>query len=289
MLHACMLVACTKRHALAPPVFWDTTYGQLGLPWCTHAMQCTKALQVACELAVVHVAEGAAYGLADEAAAAAADAVRAASGAAGYGVPFHSLALEDVFAKDGAALRRACVTEREAFRGDAHANEGRAAAACRPSDVGARGAQAGGADRRECAAREASADIAAAVPASAGELCEQGSGPRPPRAGGGGARDVLGRPSGAASAASAGACGLCEHPGGAAAASGGDGAACAERRERRERLAALLAVRLPSPFCVQPSAPACCGCVCARGLFQRRLCSLHAWTSLTCAATRHTG
>ena len=224
---------------------------------------------------MVHVAEGAAYGLAAEAAAAAADGVRAASGAAGYGLPFHCLALEDVFAEDGAALRRACVTERKAYRGNAHA-EDHAAAACGPSDAGAHDAQAGGADRRECAACEASANIAASAPAFAAELSEQGSGPRPPRAGSGGARSVQGRPSDAAAGGSVGACGVCEHPGSAAAASGADGAACADRRERRERLAALLAVRLQTPICAQPIAPARCGCVCTRGLFQRVLCSLHA-------------
>ena len=248
------MLACSELHALHFHIFVGTTYGQLDLPWCTHAMQSMEPLQVACELAVVHVAEGAAYGLAAEAAAAAANEVRAATGAERYGLPFHSLALEDVFAEDAAALQRACVTEREAFRGNAYA-EDRAAAACGLSDASARGAQAGGAHCREGAAHEASADVAAAVPASAAELCEQGSGSRPPPAGSGGACNVPEGPSGAAGG-SVCASGLSEHPVGAAVASGGDNAACVERRERRERLAALLAVRLKYPLCVQPIAPA---------------------------------
>ena len=212
-------------------------------------MQCKKRRQVACELAVVHVAEGAAYGLAAAAAAAAADAVRAATCAAGYGLPFHSLALEDVFAEDGAALRRVCITERGAFGGDAPAGD---RAACGASDARACGAQAGGANRREGAAREASDNIAAAVSPPAEQLSEQGSCPGPPPSGSGGAHGVPGRPSGAAAAGSASACGLGEHPGGAAAAPGGDRAECAQRRERRERLATLLAVRLPCPSARSP-------------------------------------
>lgn len=52
---------------------------------------------------MVHVAEGAAHGLSPEAAAAAADAVRAAVDSAGHGLPFYCVALEDVFADGWAA------------------------------------------------------------------------------------------------------------------------------------------------------------------------------------------
>ncbi|KAK9831947.1 hypothetical protein WJX81_001904 [Elliptochloris bilobata] len=59
-----------------------------------------KRSKVAFELAIVHVAEGAAHALAPEDSAAAADAVRAAMEATDYELPFHCLALEDVFAED---------------------------------------------------------------------------------------------------------------------------------------------------------------------------------------------
>ena len=199
-----------------------------------------ERVQVACELAVVHVAEGAAHGLGPETTAAAADAVRVATDAAGYGLPWYCLALEDAFAEDCTALCSAFVGEREALEEDAHA-EGRRVAACGPAGLHAFGAQAGGTACCGCAAHKASADAVAAVAASVAEVAEQDGCPGPVPAGRVGACGMAGRLIGAAAAGSGGACGVCEHPDGAAVGTRGSGAACAERRER---LAALLAVRL---------------------------------------------
>jgi len=238
-------------------------------------------VQTAFELAVVHVADGAAHGLPPAAAAAAAAAVRDAVDAPRYGLRFHSLALEDSFADDPAAAAGLCRPGQD--RQASAAPSSGTPTPCEPcarraAPAAGRGDGAGGAacagvagsDARDGAAGEPPGAAAAGPPGRGGECAACGACPaaadddvnavgvrvacrgaaracsgshagRPGLAGGAPAGTAAAPPGPDDRCSSA--CGeRAAAPEGGSSCGGAPCAACA-RAERRHRLAALLEVR----------------------------------------------
>jgi len=235
-------------------------------------------VQTAFELAVVHVADGAAHGLPPAAAAAAAAAVRDAVDARRYGLRFYSLALEDAFACDDPVAAAGLCRPGQGRQGSAAPSSGtptpcepcakRAVSAAGQADEagGAACAGAARADARGAAAGEPPGAAAAGAPGRGGECCACLAALDDVSAGG--MHDACGGAARACSGSHAGRPGpVGGAPAGAAAAPPGPGdgrsSACSERAaapragsscggascaacaraERRHRLAALLEVR----------------------------------------------